>query len=330
MSSVPPARRHHTVPQFYLRGFADGETLRTIALPGKRRYRQSVRDASVETDFYALPGHPEGDDVLERALSEVEGAAAAVLRLIVEGCWPLDVADRTSLGYFIALQSTRTQVNRRTADSLAAFAARLEIGFGGRERFKARLERDGRTVPDEEVQQLWDEAMRPEGPPLQVSHGEFAEQMLKTADGLLKYLIGRPWTLVRFDRRSLITSDSPVSLVAQPDANEWEGVGYMTAWGIMMPLTRKLGLIMGDPTPFHGRVPVEEVHQGLWDTFIPVGTTAYERFFNEHTIGHSSQWLYCHPGDEHRVPDDLPEPRLVNMHIQNDPWKFNGEPNGVV
>ena len=85
MSQVPPARRHHTVPQFYLRGFADGETLRTIALPGRRRYKQSVRDASVETDFYALPGHPEGDDVLERALSEVEGAAAAVLRLIVKG-----------------------------------------------------------------------------------------------------------------------------------------------------------------------------------------------------------------------------------------------------
>ncbi|WP_186377216.1 DUF4238 domain-containing protein [Curtobacterium pusillum] len=80
-------------------------------------------------------------------------------------------------------------------------------------------------MPDERVQQLWDEAMRPEGPPVQVSHGEFAEQMLKTADGLLKYLIGRPWTLVRFDRRSLITSDSPVSLVAQPDANEREGSG---------------------------------------------------------------------------------------------------------
>lgn len=227
-------------------------------------------------------------------------------------------------------QSTRTQVNRRTSDSLAAFAARLEIGFGGRDRFKARLERHGQTLPDEKVQQLWDEATRPEGPPVQVSHAEFAEQMLETADGLLKYLIGRPWTLVRFDRRSLITSDSPVSLVAQPDANEWAGVGYMTAWGITMPLARKLGLIMGDPTPLHGLVPVEEVRQGLQDTLVPVGTTAYERFFNEHTIGHSSRWLYCHPDDEHRIPDDLPEPHLVNMRIQNDPWKFNGEPNGVL
>jgi hypothetical protein len=52
---APPARRHHTVPQFYLRGFADGDTLRTVALPGRRRYRQSVRNASVATNIYALP-----------------------------------------------------------------------------------------------------------------------------------------------------------------------------------------------------------------------------------------------------------------------------------
>ena len=41
----PVARRHHTVPRFYLRGFAEAERIATVRLPGDQRFTQSINDA---------------------------------------------------------------------------------------------------------------------------------------------------------------------------------------------------------------------------------------------------------------------------------------------
>ena len=59
----PVARRHHTVPRFYLRGFAEQERIMTVRLPGDQRFAQSINDASAAKDFYAISGHEDGDDI---------------------------------------------------------------------------------------------------------------------------------------------------------------------------------------------------------------------------------------------------------------------------
>ena len=74
---MPVARRHHTVPQFYLRGFSEDDQLTMVQLPGDRRFSQSVRKAAVEIDFYKIEGHEDGEDVFEKALSSVEARASA-------------------------------------------------------------------------------------------------------------------------------------------------------------------------------------------------------------------------------------------------------------
>ncbi|MBF4632738.1 DUF4238 domain-containing protein [Clavibacter michiganensis subsp. phaseoli] len=324
-SAQQTSRRHHTVPRFYLRGFAAGETLLTVQLPGDRRYRQSTGNASVETDFYALAGHSGGDDVLERALSDVESSAAKVIARIAAGTWPLAEEDRMALGFFIALQSTRTQSHRRTANSIAAQVARIKIGFGGRASFKEQLVELSDDVTDEVVDRMWAEAVRPEGPPITVSSGDFAQQMLETATELLPAIVGRPWTLVRFNRRSLVTSDHPVSLVPQPDSGPHDGVGYLTAWGIAMPLTRKLGLIMSDPMPFADHFAVERVRAGELD-FLKAPDTQMERFLNDQTVRYASQYLYLHPDDERFLPDVLPGPRPTSVEMSSTRIEFNGEP----
>ena len=74
----PVAKRHHTDPRFYLRGFAEQERLATVRLPGDQRFAQSINDASVAKNFYAVPGHDDGHDVIEKSLSDIEGATAEV------------------------------------------------------------------------------------------------------------------------------------------------------------------------------------------------------------------------------------------------------------
>lgn len=314
------------MPQFYLRGFADGDRIATVRLPGDQRFTQSVGDATVVNNFYAVENHEDGPDVIEKALSGVEGATAAVLKTVVDGKWPLDAEDRTTLGYFIALQATRVPVQRRTMDHMAAQMLRLHVGAGGKSGLRRQMEEQGGEVTDELVETLWEQATRPEGPPIQRPKVAHIQQMLELSGKLLKYIVGRPWSLVQFDQRSLVTSDSPVGLIPDPEDEPWQGVGYMTAWGITFPLTRKLGLLMSNPASLiEMQVPVEEVHHGHAD-MTQFGTTALERFFNEYTVLNTSEWLFHHPGDEKYLPAGLPEPNLITTRVAGEPIKFSGEP----
>lgn len=322
----PVARRHHTVPPFYLRGFAEQERIATVRLPGDKRFAQSINDASVAKNFYAVPGHEDGDDVIEKSLSEVEGATAQVFEAIAKGRWPLSFDDRMALGYFVALQASRVPVQRRTMDHIARQMLRLEIGAGGKLGLRRRLEQQGREVTDELVETLWQQATRPEGPPIERTKVEHIKQMIEVAAELHKYVVGRPWTLVHFDRRSLITSDAPVSLVRDPQDEPGTGVGYMTAWGITFPVTRKLGLLMSSPEPLiELKMPVEKTHEGAADT-TQLGTTQLERFFNQQTVANASEWLYHHPEDEKFVPKQLPKLNPVTVAMSGMGRDFDGEP----
>jgi len=151
------------------------------------------------------------------------------------------------------------------------------------------------------------------------------QQMAELSEALIPYLAGRPWTLVRFDKRSLITCDTPVGLVPHPDDEPWAGVGFMTAWGVTYPLTRKLGLLLSDPLVIADAIPVEDVRAGKLD-YAQAGTTALGKFFNGNTVASASEWLYHHPEDERFVPNDLPEPNLVTLRMSGGPHEFSGEP----
>lgn len=320
------ARRHHTVPQFYLRGFAENDQVTTVRLPGDQRFLQSVKDASVAKNFYSVAGHQGGEDVIEKELSKIEGAIAAILKKVVAGTWPLSAEDRMSLGFFVALQATRVPAQRRSAEAMAAQMLRMQIGASGKSGLRKQLQEQGGEITDELVQSVWDLATQPGGPNLQMSNEGHIQQMVDLAQTLTKYVVGRPWVLVKFDRRSLITSDAPVGLISHPKDEPWQGVGYMTAWGITFPLTRKLGLLMGNPEAFiEGGFPVERVHRGEVDR-TDFGTTAMEKLFNSTTVLNSSEWLFHHPDDEKFVPDELPDPEDSGTHIAGGEMEFSGEP----
>lgn len=319
-------RRHHTVPAFYLRGFADGERLLTIALPGTRRFTQMVKDASVATDFYAIPGHKDGDDVLEEALADLEGKAAPVIARIVARR-PLLPGDRGTLAYYIAVQAARSPAQKRNADALKAQMARFAIGLAGRERFGDRFSGIGKQLTERQLDELWKQAMRPEGPPLEVSTTEFAAQMVGTAQQLVPYIAGRPWTFIHFGDEALITSDDPVTLIPRENANPSEGIGYGTAGEIMMPISRRVALVMGDLDEAASTLRFEDVGAGTYDA-VRLGTAEVARLVNEHTALSASKWIFAHPADEKSVPSNLPAPNPVSLRMSSAGWKFDGSPGG--
>lgn len=327
------ARKHHTVPQFYLRGFAtEDRQIGTVQLPGSRRFVQSTRAASTRTDFYALPGHEDGQDVFEKGLSRMEGDAAAVIRKITDkGVWPLSSDDREVLAIFLTVQFLRGPDQRRHMEQMMALMTRMEIGYGGKANVANWVKRKhGLTVSEEQAARIWEQATQPDGPPIQLAPVGHINQLLDLTPRLVRYFAFRPWLLFRFSSRSLLTCDVPVSLVPHLSQQEDdafrpdEGSGLITAWGITFPLTRKIGLLLASPDELIGHVTANEVATGRFD-LAPAPSTTVANVFNASTIGNSRQWIFHHPDDKHLVPDKLPEPRFREVEVLGGPQEFSGE-----
>lgn len=335
---TPAAKLHHYVPQAYLRGFAT-EKERIVAVPldtTRSPFTTVVKNVGAQTHFHTITGAEEPDG-FEKVLSSVESEAIAIIRRMEGGEFPLPQQDRMALSFYLALQSVRGPDTRRTIEHLQAKMIRLEVGAGGRENVGRWIKGHfGFDATEEQQQRIWDEATQPGGPPLTIAVADHIRHMVDTAEDLAKYLVTRPWSLHKFDRRSLITCDAPVSLIrGRDDAEHWMGVGFATAWAVAAPLTRKLGLLMSDPMPLIERFETghpmiqqvrDKVVSGRLDS-VQTGTTAMERLFNDHTAHNAREYIYRHPDDERFVPMDLPGPSLINMdaHGLLDA-EFDGQP----
>jgi hypothetical protein len=334
------AKLHHYVPQGYLRGFAT-EQDRITAVPLDRSrapFTTLVKNVAAQTHFHTIPDAEE-PDAFERILSSVEGDAIEIIRRMEAGEFPVPPADREALSFYLALQAVRGPDTRKTNEHLLAKLVRVQVGAGGRANVGKWIKKNlGFDPTEEQEQRIWDEATQPGGPPLTIPVMDHINHTVELAEQLAKYLIARPWSLVRFDRRSLITCDAPVSLIRNPKLEEdffGQGVGFATAWGISVPLSRKLGLLMSDPMVMiehleAGDPRIQEVRDAILSGSVDnpqVGTTAMERLFNGHTVGSAREYIYRHPEDERFVPDELPEPTLINVDASGlMDAEFDGEP----
>ncbi|MCF2588520.1 DUF4238 domain-containing protein [Brevibacterium sp. UCMA 11752] len=332
------AKLHHYVPQGYLRGFAtDQARLRVVPLDRSRQpYTPSVKNVAAQNHFHTV-GEFDEPDAFEKALSELEGRALGIIRGFANGEFPPSEENRWAFSHYTALQSVRGPDTRRTTEHIWATMVRLEVGAGGRKNVGVWIRDNlGFDPTPEQEDRIWDEATQPGGPPIGFSNLAHIQNAVETAIELTSYLATRPWALVRFDRRSLITSDAPVSLVRRPDDEPWEGVGFATAGGVTFPLTRKLGLLMSDPmaTLDGGGADDPRVQQlremvlaGRIDRIQP-GTTAMEKLFNLQTAESAREYVFHHPEDEPYVPVNLPEPDLVNIKPMGGliNMDFDGEP----
>lgn len=329
------AKLHHFVPQSYLRGFAT-EQKRIGVRPldrSREPFVSNVRRVAARTHFYTLNDAlvPDG---FEKELSELEGNAIRIIRRLINGEIPISKEERQELSYFIALQAVRGPENRNNTNQLLAHVVRAEVGMGGRENVpqwvKSRL---GHEPTDQQAERIWEEATQPGGPPIKLSNRQQIENLLETAQEITKYIFMRPWSIVRFERRNLLTSDSPVTLVPGVDEEPWKGVGFRTAWGIIFPLTRRCGLLMSDPIAAisdFNEEHIDHVRHAITEgraDWIQAGSTAMEKFFNHHTAYNAREYIYFHPDDATFIPEDLPNPELTSMKVNVfSDWEFDGTP----
>ncbi|SJN12085.1 hypothetical protein FM113_13835 [Leucobacter sp. 7(1)] len=310
MSGKP--KRHHTVPKFYLEGFAGGKMLHAVNIRDGSEHNANVVNATAESHFYRVQDHPTDPGAFEAALSEAEGVATGILRSISEGSWPLSVSDRYAFAQFMTLQFLRVQSHRRQMHH--AIAAIL---------------RELATDDPAELERILSLPGAPEGVdfangevPALVSSAVHIRQISTLVPALVGHLLDRPWELVKFDQPSLITSDEPLTPIPNPRESQNVGLGLENSWALLFPLTRELALVMfRTPIPLRLTPVDQEVVEGHFD-FSREGDPVSLQAFNVNTVMHAFRFVFHHPADAHLMPanaiglakrggrinlDDLPE-----------------------
>lgn len=126
------------------------------------------------------------------------------------------------------------------------------------------------------------------------------------------------WTRVRFERKTLLTSDHPVSMNVYADFQEWSGVGVFNADSFTLPLTRRLGLFIQPRRKFEafGLVP-EDVPD-----FVAPGNSVWARVINQQTVPNARRYVFIHAVDALDPNIVIPEPSTFGSILSQGVGEF--------
>nr|WP_256041621.1 DUF4238 domain-containing protein [Cryobacterium sp. SO1] len=287
--------RHHTVPRFYLAGFAEGKRLRAIDIATAKSFDTNTSDATIENHFYSIPNHPTNPSIFEDELAQVESEAAVILAAARRGEWPLNSDDRLVFAEFMTLQHLRGQDHRlQLHHVLATILRRLA------EQDPTEFERIAK-LPGAPAGLSTSTS---ELPPL-ASSASHIQQIVTLLPQLMRFFLERTWTLVKFESPSLLTSDAPITPVPHPNSDQSVGLGLENARAMLFPLTRHAGLIMQSAGTLESLAGLtDDIEAGRFDQVMP-GDEVSRRMFNNNTVMHAHQRVYHHPDDGQLVPDDV-------------------------
>lgn len=297
--------RHHYVPRFILRRFADErEQIRVVEREDlSRTYLSSVRKTATATDYYSIPtellepesrsGHK--PDQIEESLSFIEDQAAEQINAIREGSWQPTAENFYQLVRFVAFQMCRGPGFRRDYSGIATAAARRLVQSNiAEERVRTYLEATRGNPTEAEVKAFAERARATDFEMVPSDVHALQESMRFAIEMFLPHLLTRSPQILRFSAPSLMTSDRGVGLWA-PDASHPRSVEVANARAVFMPLDRHTALSLTNRDTFS-------------DTYV---TAFWARHINLSVSDRATSWLYHHPDDHPLKGLVLPPPRRL-------------------
>ena len=282
------SKKHHYLPQFVLKGFADRRRVATIDLAGPRTFVQAIADAAAENNYNTLRLEDGSSDAAESAIAQIEGAASGVLARIGDGDWLSDADERLAVATFLALQYLRVPANRQFSNAMADQILKLQVAAGGPKQLRDIMRSQGHDPTDEEVREEWARLGKFDNWNIALPTEHHVVQALQHAlefGPALSELYA--WGVVRFERRALLISDVPVLLVPAHDWPQWSGVGILTAGTILLPVSRRTQLVL-----------ISRVDAGDLDDFEIHPTVRRALEFNRLQMASAQRRIYHHPDDD--------------------------------
>lgn len=296
--------RHHLVPQFLLRNFAnDHQQLRARSRDDlSNGHLTSVKYACNQIGFYrieaedleswAREGH--NPELVESVHAAVEGDAAIVIERLLAGTIPQTRQELFDLGLFVAIQSTRGWQFREDVNQAATQRMRAEMNARPDELISSAesfLRKRGERATPQRVAEFIESAYGDTGPKLIAPEPLLVQESIRQAvDALAPRLFSMIPRLYVFDEPSLVISDAPVAPWA---ARVERAVGIGNADLVFMPLSRTVALAYGRST----RRPIRE------------GTPVRARQINRAVADGAIRWIYEHPQDDVARTIELPAGR---------------------
>ena len=234
----------------YLAGFADDQKMVMRRRRDGREKRASIKSATVVRDFYSfvgVDGHP-NDEIETWMASEVEGPAMEALVAARSGAPPRGRAIET-LARFVAISLLRTRTVRSYAAQADAHTRPLLV-------LTHALGRTGQRLTDlspDALDRAWAAAV--EVANKMSFDATFVEQsplrtMLRKADEFSSTLRDWNWSLEQAAEGGLLTGDSPVATLANPDSKGWAGL-LPPHSSVAMPVSPYY-LLLASPNPLIG------------------------------------------------------------------------------
>ena len=226
MSNI--SRKHHYIPQFYLKGFLDPscskEQFCVIDKIERRHFVTGPHKVGSKRDFNRvdIPGKP--TDAVEKLFSEIEGEVARVLKYVENSATLPEETDMETLLYFVALLYGHNPQFRNNLSNFETTVIKqmLRLSLLSPERYEswAQQEREaGKEVPEyEEVKQF----VEKENFDIRYGHGHHLKHELQAVDEILSLLRHRQWSLFIAEEEAsdFVCSDRPIALITIGDSPE--------------------------------------------------------------------------------------------------------------
>lgn len=293
--------RHHLVPQFYLRNFANDrfQVMLVDRDVPSRMHRSHIRNACVEVGFYRIEADvlereedraTHNPEVIEALLGGFEAAAApAINKLAGRRRDSFSREDWYHLINFIALQTVRGTRWREDFKASASHALRQYLGESvSDEEIRGWLREEGRPCRDGDIVAFRRKMISEQGPRLVAPQAVMIQEGLKLAlSGIAERLADRMcWEFIEPTSVPVLTSDEPVCWWAAGDGP----TGYGNAPIVWMPLSRGRILQMRD---------ADETNENLGLPRLDTvgGHDELASIVNSEIAGQAERWVVHHPDD---------------------------------
>lgn len=243
MAQQPQPRKHHYLPQFYLRGFTtDGQSLYQVSKATGKSFGVRIKDTAAIRDFHEIDGDGVDDrHALEKELAKVEGELAPHLLDLLNGGFQ-SPDTRQYVLQLLAMLRLRVPAVKAHLQRTKASAVHSQLKL---------LEKNGKLPAPPGG---FEEALRAENLQVEIMNWSCLETMFSMAadEDVLRGLCAMRPTLLHcpFGAR-FVTSDQPVALF-HPLATSGAGIGPATPGvEVSLPLSSRSLLLLdhlpGDP-----------------------------------------------------------------------------------
>lgn len=247
------SRRHHYLPQMYLRGFADEADLVWVFDRQKNSYlHQHVVVTAVKKDFYTIVGSDgQKTDAVETMMANmVEGPMKRIIERLDKRNLTWEGEDRAILALFVALLRTRNLAfdkdqNEITEQFLRWWAkARHSSLEAVEESFREYEEKTGENMADVSAHEIF-EMIRDDQYELHNPRQNNIKLMMSLSLEVAKTLFRLNWEIFAAPKgMSFVTCDNPFTVVPPPFFDDTlGGYGILTPGAsTVVPLSRRTAI----------------------------------------------------------------------------------------